>query len=271
MATPSAAPRRADARRNRTQVLIAAEELLAARGMPVSFDDVARHAGVGVGTVYRHFPTRSDLFRAVVASGMLRLIEEARDLARAVEPGPAFLRFLSLMTEQAALNKALCQAFEASAELQVGPETQREFLSALGELLARAQTAGTVRDDIDAADVCAFAVGTATMDRVRADSARPQRMAALANEALLRVPPAAAAPTTAPVVTKQAPAPAIHNETLTHSAARDETPRTGAVPALHCEQCGSPVHPLRTGRRPRFCGAACRQRAHRLRHAAVSG
>ena len=73
-----AKPLRADARRNRDQLLAVAREMLAADGSSVSFDEIARRAGVGVGTVYRHFPTRSALFEAVIAVRVEQLTERAR-------------------------------------------------------------------------------------------------------------------------------------------------------------------------------------------------
>ena len=73
-----ARPLRADAARNRARVLEVAYETFAAEGLSVPIDEIARRAGVGAGTVYRHFPTKEDLFRAVVESRLRRVIDPAR-------------------------------------------------------------------------------------------------------------------------------------------------------------------------------------------------
>ena len=73
-------PLRADARRNRAKVLEAAEEVFASEGLAVPIDEVARRAGVGVGTVYRHFPTKEALFEAIVVARLEALVERAEEL-----------------------------------------------------------------------------------------------------------------------------------------------------------------------------------------------
>ncbi|MDH6121825.1 AcrR family transcriptional regulator [Kitasatospora sp. GAS204A] len=272
---------RADARRNRAHILTVAHRLLAADGMRVSFDDLALHAGVGVGTVYRHFPTKNDLFRAVLADGIRVLTDEARRQSQAGDPAQALLDFFRRMTEQAMLNKALCEGLESldgDPGLRSAPEAERDFLAALGELLARAQATGAIRTDLDAADVRALVVGAATTERVRADSARPGRLAAL-HSAILRADP----PGSRPLVTNRPGSAAFHNESGgsdhlssetfhnetgsgTEPGRWNETPTGGPVGTVHCEVCGRPLRLAPTGRRARFCGAACRQKAHRQRH-----
>src|ERR1700760_1416434 len=93
MAQP-AKPLRADAARNRARVLETAYETFAADGLSVPIDEIARRAGVGAGTVYRHFPTKEDLFRAVVDSRIRRIIDEGRALLDDPGPGEALFAFL---------------------------------------------------------------------------------------------------------------------------------------------------------------------------------
>lgn len=164
-------PLRADARRNRERVLHAAQEAFAADGLAVPLDDIARRAGVGAGTVYRHFATKEALFEAVIAHRVGQFVHEARTLADAPDPGAAFFGFFARTVEYAQLNKAICDALEAGfgGEPAARPDYAEEFGSALGALLDRAQRAGAVRTDIDADDLRALLAGCLTMQRLAAD------------------------------------------------------------------------------------------------------
>ena len=86
MAQP-ARPLRADAARNRARLLEVAYETFAAEGLSVPIDEVARRAGVGAGTVYRHFPTKEALFQAVIENRMQALVDDGRALLRSEGPG----------------------------------------------------------------------------------------------------------------------------------------------------------------------------------------
>ncbi|WP_020668757.1 TetR/AcrR family transcriptional regulator [Amycolatopsis nigrescens] len=159
---------RADARRNRARVLAAAEAAFAASGTTVPLDEIARRAGVGAGTVYRHFPSKEALFEAVVLERIEQLAQQARaKLAEQGDPGPAFFEFFAVVAEQATLNKALCDALEASTGLGFKAEqgVDNDFRAAFGELLTRAQRAGAVRADIEVADVRALLAGYLAMER----------------------------------------------------------------------------------------------------------
>src|ERR1035441_8815003 len=93
-------PLRADARRNRLKVLEAARAAFAAEGIAVPLDDIARRAGVGAGTVYRHFPTKEALFEAVVADQLQLLVGDAREALRADDAGEAFFGFLATVIDE---------------------------------------------------------------------------------------------------------------------------------------------------------------------------
>src|ERR1700724_269458 len=93
MAQP-AKPLRDDAARNRARVLETAYETFAAEGLSVPIDEIARRAGVGAGTVYRHFPTKEELYRAVVEDRIGSIVNEGRALLGAGEPGEALFTFL---------------------------------------------------------------------------------------------------------------------------------------------------------------------------------
>ena len=93
-------PLRADAQRNRDKVLRAAQEAFAASGYGVPLDEIAAMAGVGPGTVYRHFPSKEELFEAVVTARLRDLIAAARGLADDPDPGPAFFAFLGRFRQE---------------------------------------------------------------------------------------------------------------------------------------------------------------------------
>jgi AcrR family transcriptional regulator len=147
-------PLRADARRNRARLLAAAEQVIAEHGVSAPIDDIAHAAGVGIGTVYRHFPTKQALFEAIVHAHFEPLIKRAQSLLDADDPGQAFFDFIDTMVEVAG-HKAIAQAIaESDPEVR---KQQLQWRSQLTEgfsaLLKRAQDAGTIRPDISYEDV----------------------------------------------------------------------------------------------------------------------
>ncbi len=177
---------RADARRNRARVLEVAQAVFAAEGLSVPIDEIARRAGVGAGTVYRHFPTKEALFEAIVVTRLERLLEEASMLASAEDAGAAFFGFFSRMTEEGVANRALFDALAGTGFKDTLAERGREVHEVLGELLARAQRAGAVREDVSAADVKALLMGAMVMEQERRtlDRGAPGRMAAIVTNGL---------------------------------------------------------------------------------------
>ncbi|GAA4949912.1 AcrR family transcriptional regulator [Nonomuraea thailandensis] len=151
----AARPLRADARRNRERVLQIAQEALASDGLTISFDEIARRAGFGVGTVYRHFPTKEALVEAVLLGRIERFVADARALATAEDAGRAFFGWFTTVVEQAAANQALCDMLESGSgmALRPGSTLADDFAAALARLLARAQRVGAVRGDLQARDV----------------------------------------------------------------------------------------------------------------------
>ena len=165
---PVTAPRplRADARRNRERLLAAAETVFTTQGTGASTEEVARQAGVGIGTVFRHFPTKEALLAAVYARLLEDLAATARDLADAEDPGDAFHRFLELAVSRSGAKNAFADALaEAGVPLPGPGESAKpgEGLASLGAaletLLRRAQQAGAVRADLTPADVRAILIG----------------------------------------------------------------------------------------------------------------
>ncbi|MFD5827616.1 TetR/AcrR family transcriptional regulator [Lentzea sp. NPDC060358] len=134
---------RSDARANRDRVLAAAEEVFAESGDAGSTEEVARRAGVGIGTVFRHFPTKRALVEAAVVRHLTRLAETAR--SRGGEAGPAFRETFRAMVSGAPAKVALVALLEEhTGEVAAAATAVRE---AVRDLLTAAQQAGEVRAD----------------------------------------------------------------------------------------------------------------------------
>jgi AcrR family transcriptional regulator len=155
-------PLRADALRNRARLLAVAQAVFAEQGVSAPIDEIARRAEVGVGTLYRHFPTKYALFEAIVVGRVEAQVEEARALLAAADPADAFFSFVGRMIEVGAHNKALTEelanaGFDVKAAV-AGPSAELRRL--VDELMARARDAGAVRSDVEVGDLMALLGGT---------------------------------------------------------------------------------------------------------------
>jgi AcrR family transcriptional regulator len=153
---------RADARRNRQRILDTAYLVLATEGIDVPIDEIARRAGVGAGTVYRHFPTKESLVEAVVLDRVQALTAQARS-------GIDFTEFFTVMVEAGLANRAVADAL-ASGGYQVPADADAALTTAFAELLREAQQRGTVRPDIAPDDIQALVVGCVATARHRGDT-----------------------------------------------------------------------------------------------------
>lgn len=155
---------RADARRNRERVLAAADAVFAELGPAASTEEVARRAGVSIGTVFRHFPTKDALIEAVVVGRLTTLAVEAEQLRDATDPDSAFLSFARRWIDLSASKHRFAVAL-AHSGADVGtirsanPEVGRRVHEAVAALLTHAQRAGSIRQDLTAADVIAILAG----------------------------------------------------------------------------------------------------------------
>lgn len=144
---------RADAQRNLVRVLDAAREVFAEQGIDAPVNDIAERAGVGVGTIFRRFPTKDDLLVAVVEQRTVQLIEAADAALESSDPGAALRRFMETAAAMQISDVCWC---EAGSDI-FGREGIRELTDVLvgkmGELLTQAQTAGQVRSDLRALDL----------------------------------------------------------------------------------------------------------------------
>lgn len=154
MSTPSSRKPRADAERNRARILAAARALFTERGADVQSPEVARAAGVGVGTVYRHFPTREDLIEAAAQQRFAEIEEFARTVCPHRTNGVA--AYLYHVGEVLSADRGLSSAIE-SARRSSGSEPRgaaRTRLEAtIDQLIEQGQAEGTLRDDCTVADV----------------------------------------------------------------------------------------------------------------------
>jgi AcrR family transcriptional regulator len=148
-------PLRADAQRNRARILDAAEVVFGSEGIEAPVDLIAEKAGVGVGTLYRHFPTKEKLCEAILLDRLVDLTADAQALACAPDAPAAFFGFLQHIVEEGAAKRDLLVAVTGTGvEFQAAAAGVKDDLRCAVEvLLRRAQEAGAVRSDVTAETV----------------------------------------------------------------------------------------------------------------------
>jgi AcrR family transcriptional regulator len=145
---------RADARRNRERLLEAAVELFAERGDDVSLNAVAKRAGVGIGTLYRHFPDRDALVEEAYRAEVAHLSDAARELLAKHPPDVALERWMARFVAYAAAKRGMHGALQQiSARTGLFSESREQMLRAIGALLDAGVAAGVLRSDVSADDV----------------------------------------------------------------------------------------------------------------------
>ncbi|MFF4285270.1 MULTISPECIES: TetR/AcrR family transcriptional regulator [Streptomyces] len=161
--SPDVRPMRADARRNYERLLTEARTAFTEHGTDTSLEDIARRAGVGIGTLYRHFPNRTALMGAVFQSEVDALLGYARELADAPQPCAALVDWLRAIITHASTYRGLSRALmTASADESSGmARCSVPMREAGGALLARAQQAGAVRPDVNISDLMQLTNGIA--------------------------------------------------------------------------------------------------------------
>jgi AcrR family transcriptional regulator len=184
-------PMRADAVKNRARILEAAEEIFATEGVSVPIDAVAERAGLGVGTLYRHFPTKEALFEAIVVERLEKLLETIRTQRAAPDPGPALFAFLDEFAGHASAKKDLFEAL-GSAGIDIKSrcfETMDEMKRNIDELRQRAVDAGAIRGDVSTDEMVGLIVGACQVSvHAGADDDSLQRMIKIVCDGL-RSPP----------------------------------------------------------------------------------
>ena len=145
---------RQDARRNRERILAGARELFASGGVDASVEEITRAAGVGMGTLYRHFPTKDDLVDAVLEEAFDAYAALAEQAVEEPNAGTAFATFLERVLELHAGNRGLMQVIASSERGRERAQATRERVQPLvRQLVERAQGAGMLRPDLAAEDV----------------------------------------------------------------------------------------------------------------------
>jgi AcrR family transcriptional regulator len=150
---------RADARRNRRKVLDAARKAFAEDGLDVRVEKVARKAGVGVGTVYRHFPTKEDLLQALADDRFAGLAEAARRALEDPDAWNGFSEFMRYSAKVMAEDRALSEAMDQRPEMCGQAAEDVRLLDIVGELIERAQAEGALREDVVPEDVPSLICG----------------------------------------------------------------------------------------------------------------
>jgi AcrR family transcriptional regulator len=154
MSTPAARPLRRDAERNRHRILEAAAEVFAERGLGITMDDIAEHAGVGVGTVYRRFPQKELLIEALFEERVGELVALAEEALDEDDPWQALLDFVERAQALQATNRGLKELVLSTTHGRERVACVRERLGPLAdELVRRAQASGQLRPDVDGTDL----------------------------------------------------------------------------------------------------------------------
>jgi AcrR family transcriptional regulator len=239
--TATADAGRADARRNREIVLRTAVRLFTEDGPDVTLGRIAQRAGVGAGTVHRHFPSKEMLVEAVLAEHVESMVAAADRWSAHATPGDAVFGLLLEVIEKSAGRQPLCDALTADRSwprARLAGAVVR-FRDALARLLGDAQRAGAVRPDVHVDDLCALTVGAATLVAAHRSRARATRLVRLLLDSL-----------------RVTESPTFRD---TDPGRRHET--------AHCAECGARLRLHPTGRPARYCGPTCRQRARRRRAA----
>lgn len=167
MTDPEPRALRADATRNREQLLEVATRVFASSGAETSMRAIAREAGVGIGTLYRHFPTRECLVEAVYRDQVVRLTDGARQLLAEMAPAAAMRRWMDLFGEWIAAKNGMLDTLPAVIESgAVGhARTRDELLNAISAILDAGRAAGELRRDVTAEEIAASLIGIFTVAR----------------------------------------------------------------------------------------------------------
>jgi AcrR family transcriptional regulator len=154
LSTTSQRPLRADARRNAERVFTAAREAFAEYGLDAQVDDVAARAGVGVGTVYRHFPTKEAIVEAVASAGYAEICAIARESLEIEDPWEAFSDFMWRGAQLHRDDRAQCEIHSTRPDVvRAVSGDKHELLGLVAQLIERGQEAGVIRSNLAADDM----------------------------------------------------------------------------------------------------------------------
>jgi AcrR family transcriptional regulator len=178
LTTSGQKPTRSDAARNREQVLAVATRVLASADTEPSMRAIARESGVGIGTLYRHFPTRESLVDAVYHDQVARLTDGSRSLLGQLSPPTALRRWMDLFGNWIATKNGMVDTLLAM--IQSGQiahaDTRAELLSAIDAILGAGHASGELRTDVSADDIAASLIGIFTVARPPEHADRANRL-----------------------------------------------------------------------------------------------
>ena len=191
MESPDARPPRArvaEARRNRQRLIAVAARAFASGDSRVPLDAIAKEAGVGIGTLYRHFPTREALVEAVYQGQVDRLRVGARELLATHAPATAFRLWMDLFSDWAVTKHGMVDALRATAAATAGmrmSEMRAELTAVVRSFLDAGAAAGDIRADVDAADVSALLAGVLAVAGAADQREHASRMLDLIQDSLV--------------------------------------------------------------------------------------
>ncbi|QEV21673.1 TetR/AcrR family transcriptional regulator [Streptomyces alboniger] len=180
--------RRADARLNRERLVTAAHEVFTEAGPEASLNEIARRAGVGPGTLYRHFPNRQTLLTAVLGDRIEALCEQAEKLRTSDSADDALRHWLGAFLAHARAHHGMGSALMVNDPGVPGPDCHQLILNAAAGLLTRAQHQGAARADLTADDLVRLITGIALSTPHHEDTEQADRLLALVLDAVYAPP-----------------------------------------------------------------------------------
>ncbi|WP_353850403.1 helix-turn-helix domain-containing protein [Solwaraspora sp. WMMA2065] len=172
------------------RILAAAEQVFAAAGPSASTEELAELAGVAIGTVFRHFPTKAALIEAVFMSRLREITAYAREMATAGDVGAGFFAFFTEAVKQSTVKHAFTDAVDSDDEAMAAVRAAiasagADLRDAMGDLLTRAQQSGAVRPDIATAELIGLMIGTSrALEQVGPDQKGQQRILTVLHDGL---------------------------------------------------------------------------------------
>jgi AcrR family transcriptional regulator len=186
LTSPNTRPLRADAQRNRDHLLAVARAAFAADGDDVTLDRIAKDAGVGIGTLYRHFPTRDALVEAVYAAELDAVVAEAGPLLDTLPGDEALREWMNHYARFTAAKRGILgtlRAGWASGRIST-PTTRERIVAVIGSMLSAGTADGTLRSDVEADDVVSMLLGVFVSSGGAAGPAQTGRLLDLLIDAL---------------------------------------------------------------------------------------
>lgn len=165
-----ARPLRKDAVRNRELLIAAAREVFARRGIEASLDDVARQAGLGVGTAYRHFANKHELLSAMMTETINQIIEDAERAASMDDPWQGLVSFFESMVATQARDRGLREVLMGIHDPEQLEQVQQRMSPPLNEIVRRAKRAGAIRRDLEPSDVGMIVAMLCTVTEIAGDT-----------------------------------------------------------------------------------------------------